>query len=372
MLDHGLLAQLETPCLVVDMAAVRRNIEAMQREADASGCALRPHIKTHKLARLARMQVEAGAQGIACAKVSEAEIMADGGIDDIFIAYPMVGAFRIKRAIALHRRVRRLILAVDSAYGADALSEAASRAGMTLEIRLEIDLGRKRTGVPKEESVALARHCKRLPCLNLTGVFGFKGLMYRETRTGDASLAAEEEADTLQCVAAAMREEGIDVTDISGGSSPTGMRVARTGKVTEIRPGTYIYGDATLIAEGVMKPEDAAVRYYATVVSTPRPGYAVIDGGSKTFAQDTTPNTPPFSFPGYALVDGHPGVELSWMNEEHGVLTAATGAVGLNVGEVISLLPLHVCTAVNMFNDIVLLENGALTKVRIDARGALQ
>ena len=119
------LAMLETPCVILDVAQARRNIEAMQAAADAAGCALRPHIKTHKMAVFARMQVEAGAQGITCAKVSEAETMAAGGLRDIFIAYPMVGAFRIRRALALAPKLDRLILAVDSWECARELSDAA-------------------------------------------------------------------------------------------------------------------------------------------------------------------------------------------------------------------------------------------------------
>ena len=138
----------ETPCLVVDVEKARENVARMQREVSACGCRLRPHIKTHKMPFFAQMQLEAGASGITCAKVSEAEVMAQGGAEDIFIAYPMVGEFRIRRALALKKQVKRLILAVDSLEGAKALSQAAQEAGEALEVRLEVDTGAKRTGVP--------------------------------------------------------------------------------------------------------------------------------------------------------------------------------------------------------------------------------
>ena len=156
---------LETPCVILDVAQARRNIEAMQAAADAAGCALRPHIKTHKMAVFARMQVEAGAQGITCAKVSEAETMAAGGLRDIFIAYPMVGAFRIRRALALAPKLDRLILAVDSWECARELSDAAQAEGLCLEVRLEIDTGAGRTGVPLEHAAALAQRIAAMPGL---------------------------------------------------------------------------------------------------------------------------------------------------------------------------------------------------------------
>lgn len=127
-MQKELLDQLETPCIVIDMARTEENVIRMQAEADAAGCRLRPHIKTHKMPLFTRMQLAHGAAGITCAKVSEAEVMADGGAEDIFIAYPMVGDFRIKRAIALAGRLKRLILAVDSMECAVPLNEAAKAA----------------------------------------------------------------------------------------------------------------------------------------------------------------------------------------------------------------------------------------------------
>ena len=154
LLTESQLSRIETPCVVIDVDRAKKNISALQAECGRRGVALRPHVKTHKMISFARMQVEAGAQGITSCKVSEAEVMADGGLEDIFIAYPMVGDFRVRRAIALHRRVKRLILAVDSAEGARALNAAAEEAGVTLEVRLEVDTGARRTGSPRDEALS--------------------------------------------------------------------------------------------------------------------------------------------------------------------------------------------------------------------------
>lgn len=370
-MEPSWMGELETPCIVIDMETVRRNIGRMQREADVLSCRLRPHIKTHKMPLFARMQMEAGACGITCAKVSEAEVMAQGGLGDIFIAYPMVGDFRVRRAIALGRRVRRLILAADSLAGARRLSEMAVEAGVNLEVRLEVDTGAARTGVCIDEAVSLARAVHGLPGLTLTGIYTFKGLLYQGRATRDITQAAREEGDLMAEAARRMREAGVPIADISAGSTPTGLAVARTGAVNEIRPGTYIFNDEMQVAEGAADEADRAAFFHATVVSTPAPEYAVLDGGTKTFPTDVTPQTEPFQFPGYAVVPGREDLRLSRMNEEHGMLVSTRGDTGLSVGQVLRLSPLHVCTAINLQNQVYLLEEGTLRKETVTARGML-
>ena len=365
------IAALETPCLVIDVELARRNIATMQKQADSAHVALRPHMKTHKMPFFAHMQIVAGAVGITCAKVSEAEVMADGGIRDIFIAYPMVGHFRIRRALALQKRVDRLILAVDSMACAESLNEEAAITGEILEVRLEIDTGARRTGVPMEKALTLARRVAALPNLRLTGIYTFKSLLYRGEPTMDNELAAQEEGVLMGTAAGLIRAAGIPLTDISAGSSPTGFAVARTGKVTEIRPGTYIFGDLMLRKERVATPDSMAARLYATVVSTPAPDYAVIDGGTKIFPSDVPINTPPAYHAAYAAVVGREDLCLARMYEEHGILTSTRGDTDLTVGEKIALIPLHICTSVNLLNSVYLFDNNVLNVRKVDARGML-
>lgn len=363
------LELLETPCIVIDVNQARRNVAAMQAAVSETGCALRPHIKTHKMAYFARMQTEAGASGITCAKVSEAEAMADGGIDDIFIAYPQIGSFRVRRCAELAKRIKRLIVGVDTREGAAMLNEEAKRSGMTIEVRLEIDTGAGRTGVPLADAAALAKEIAGMDGLALTGIYTFKGLIYRGETTDDNALAAAEEGELLEQAAEALKQAGVPIKEISGGSSPTGVEAAKTGKLTEVRPGTYIFKDQLLCCEHVALPEEIAVRFVATVVSASHDSYAVIDGGSKTFPSDIALNSPPFYYKGYAAVEGRPDLLLSRMNEEHGILTAAGGKTELKVGDKLLLVPIHVCTAVNMHNYVYLLEDGNIEKKKVDARG---
>jgi D-serine deaminase-like pyridoxal phosphate-dependent protein len=374
-ISDTLLESLETPCIVIDVEKARSNIIAMQKAADEAGCKLRPHVKTHKMPFFAKMQMEAGAVGITCAKVSEAEVMAAGGLDDIFIAYPMVGSFRIQRAIALGKNIKRLILGVDSFQGAVALSEAATEAGVILELRLEIDTGLRRTGIPPEEAPDLAMKIVEMPGLELTGIYTFKGLLYEGKFTNDNRLAGEEEGRLLAATAYKIESNGIKLKDISGGSSPTALATAQAASgpcaVNEIRPGTYIFNDLLLCNENVAHYEDIALCVAATVVSCPREDYAVIDGGTKCFPTDQPLNVAPFFHTSYAQIEGHDHLRLSRMNEEHGIINSVTGKTGLSVGQVLTLIPIHVCTAVNLHNSAYLLEDGKLRREIIAARGML-
>ena len=370
-MDDRLLKSLETPCIVIGLDIARANIRKMQDDANACGCALRPHIKTHKMPIFAKWQIAAGATGITCAKVSEAEIMAENGIDDIFIAYPLAGDLRISRAIALSRRVKRLILGIDSYEGAAALSAAAALAGVRLEVRMEIDTGRRRTGVGVAEAADLAARVAALPYLNLTGIFTFKSLMSAGERVTDIAKASAEEAELMAEAAEMIRGAGIDIADISAGSTPTGMAAARTGLVNEIRPGTYIFNDYLTYLEGHNALSGIAARVYATVVSVSGSG-AVIDGGSKTFPMDTALNSPPFFIPSYAMFAGRDDLALTRLNEEHGMIDSLNGKpTGLAVGQIVELIPPHICPAVNMHNSVYLLDGGTLRREPVAARGAL-
>jgi len=356
------LAHIETPCMVIDVEKARQNILSMQKQADACGCALRPHVKTHKMPFFAQMQMGAGAMGITCAKISEAEVMAAGGLRDIFIAYPMVGDFRIRRALALLPKVDRLILAVDSMACATALNHAAAGAGVRLEVRLEVDTGLKRTGIPREQAAALAKAIRALPHLDLTGIYTYKSLLYRGAPTEDCGLAGQEEGRLMGDAAQAIRAQGVALRDISAGSTPTGLAVAQTGLVNEIRPGTYIFYDAMQVKAQVCTANQIAARFYATVVSCPSDSCAVIDAGSKCFPMDQ---------PGYPAIEGRDDLRLARMNEEHGMIVSDSGKTGLSVGERICLTPIHVCTAINMQNEVYLWEQGQLRRQKVEARGML-
>lgn len=371
MLPKELLETLETPCIVIDERIAKENIDRMQKQLDDCGCALRPHIKTHKMPYFAQLQIAAGAHGICSCKVSEAEVMADGGIEDIFLAYPLVGKKKVNRALALAKRVRRLILAVDSIVQAQALNEAAQEAGLLVEVRMEVDTGAKRTGVAREHVEELAKALQQMKHLKLTGIYTFKSLILNEQPTEDNEAAGQEEGELLRDIAARLAALGFTDLEISGGSTPTGLYVAKSGYVDEVRPGTYIFNDYMLIQEKAALPEQVAVRLYATVVSVPAENYAVIDGGTKTFPMDILLDQPPYFYPSYTMVQGREDLQLRRMNEEHGILTSTKGNVDLQVGQVLELMPVHVCTAINMQNQVYIYDGKTLRKETVAARGML-
>ena len=372
-LPKQMLENLETPCVVIDEVLAKENIRRVQAACDEAGVALRPHIKTHKMPYFARLQVEAGAKGITSCKVSEAEVMADGGLDDIFLAYPLVGRPKLERAMLLSKRIKRLILAVDSIPQAAALNEAAARAGIVQEVRMEVDTGAKRTGVTKEKRLALAAALKEMKNLKLTGIYTFKSLILDEKPTEDNEAAGEEEGRLLEEIRKELRTLGFEELEVSGGSTPTGLQVAKTGKVDEIRPGTYIFNDYMLTKEKAAVPENIAVRIFATVVSVPAEDYAVIDGGTKTFPMDILLDQAPYYYNSYAVPVGRPDLELRRMNEEHGILISTKGKVDLKVGDILELVPVHVCTAINMQNQVYLYdsEKGTIRKEKVEGRGML-
>ncbi len=364
-----ILPQLETPSVLIDLQKVQANIDAMQKLCDDANIALRPHIKTHKMKELARMQLAAGAKGITCAKISEAEVMAEGGCEDIFIAYPLVGDFRIQRAIALAKKTKRLILAVDSVEGAAALSAAAQKEALELEVRLEIETGANRTGVRSERLLDTAKAVAAMPNLRLTGIYTFKSMALLTGATVDNAAAGAEEGALMAQAAHQLRQEGIPIQEISGGSSPTAPWVVGTGQVDEVRPGTYIFKDSTLWKQGAAKLEEIAAFVVVTVVSIPCGQYAVIDGGTKVFPTDIQLNRAPYYHEGYAKVVGSDDLVLTRVNEEHGMLYSKSGQTGLKVGQKLLLYPGHVCTTINLRNEVYILDNGRLRRAKVDARG---
>lgn len=366
----SILPQLETPSVLIDLNKTQQNIDSMQELCDRCNVALRPHIKTHKMNYFAKKQLERGAKGITCAKISEAEIMADGGCEDIFIAYPLVGDFRIQRALALQKKIKRLILAVDSMEGASALNTAAKAHGTRFEVRLEVDTGANRTGVRAQSRIQLATQIHQLSNLDLTGIYTFKSLaMYDGTTTTDNALAGAQEGRLLVQISDELKAHGINIKEISGGSSPTGKWVAESGAVTEIRPGTYIFKDCMLWKEGVAELEELSALVVATVVSTPCNEYAVIDGGSKVFPTDIPLNQAPYFYEGYAKVVGNDDLILTRVNEEHGMLQSKSKNTKLTVGQKILLYPGHICTTINLRNYVYLTNGTTVTKQIVDARG---
>ncbi|MBA3947561.1 MAG: alanine racemase [Herpetosiphonaceae bacterium] len=349
---------LDTPSLVIDLDRMEANIRRWQATMDVAGVALRPHVKTHKSPEIAQMQLAAGAVGITVAKVAEAEVFAAHGCRDIFIAFPVIGAEKWRRAAALARDCR-LTVGVDSALGARGLSAAAIAAGVTLRVRVEVDTGLQRAGLPVQEVGALCRQLLELPGLELDGLFTFRSTGFAAAGKRTAEEIGAEEGSVMVELARDLRAASIPIHSVSVGSTPTARAAARVPGVTEVRPGTYIFGDYMQTGGGYIGEDEVALSILCTVVSRPAPDLATIDGGSKTFSGDVLPER--LGLRGYARVVGMDAY-LERMSEEHGVVRLGPG-INLHIGDRIALHPIHVCTTVNLSDELIGLRNGQIERI---------
>jgi len=341
------VSELDTPAVVVDLDILETNLREMAAYCAQHGLSLRPHTKTHKMPEIAHMQTRAGARGITVSKLGEAEVMAREGVDDILVAYPIVGAAKLERLAALARGAH-LTVSTDSAEVASGISDAARQAGVTVRLLAEMDAGLRRCGVQSPaDLVALAQHMIRLPHVEFLGFLFFPG---------QVRLPPNEQAPVLAQIDARLHEaqeklyrSGIQVRAVSGGSTPTAYQSHLMKTVTEIRPGTYVFNDMNTVTIGASDLSRCAVMVRVTVVSVAVKGRAVIDGGSKTFSSDLLRGG---EGQGFGLCAEHPGIILESMSEEHGHLNVEACPGELKIGDRLRFIPNHVCTTVNMHDEV--------------------
>jgi D-serine deaminase-like pyridoxal phosphate-dependent protein len=340
------LHDLETPAVLVDLDVLERNIARMAERARAAGVRLRPHAKTHKVVEIARRQIAAGAIGLSVAKASEAEVFAEAGFDDLFVAYPVVGAGKAARLLALAARLRRLAVGVDSVEGASALASAFRAGGRTLDVLLKIDVGFHRVGVAPEHALDVARRLADLAGLRLRGIFTHAGQGYHAETPEGVRDVARHEGRAMAAVAGELRGAGLALEDVSVGSTPTAREAMTQAGVTECRPGNYVYHDGTQVALGTCAPSECALTVLATVVSVSSAERAVVDAGSKTLSSD--PLRPRAG--GYGQIEGRRS-RIQRLSEEHGVIVVEHGEP-FRVGERLRILPNHACVVSNLHDRV--------------------
>jgi D-serine deaminase-like pyridoxal phosphate-dependent protein len=359
---HALPAGLDTPCLVIDLDVVERNVRGLQAALDERGIGLRPHVKTHKLVPIARLQLEAGAAGLTAGTLGEAEVLADAGIGDVFVAYPVwAGGPKGDRLRRLHERIR-LSVGVDSIESARQLGDAVRGTDRPLRVLVELDAGLGRTGVASPAEAVVVAVAARDAGLEIAGVFTHGGHAYRDPAAG--SRAAEDEVAVLTQAADALRAAGFDVQTLSAGSTPTRLLAARSG-VTEIRAGTYALNDRQQLVLGSAAADELAAVVAATVVSHPDPGRFVIDAGAKSLTKDRAEY-----LEGFGLLPGHPGAIVSRVFDYHGTVELGTDAPMPGIGDVVAVVPNHICPVVDLYDAAVIVRGGAIVdRWPIDARG---
>lgn len=350
----GYRDELDTPCLVVHAEILDRNLREMAEYADERGIALRPHQKTHKTAQIARMQRELGAIGGTCAKIGEAEALVDAGVlDDVFLAYQVVGPKKLERLLRLMERVH-VTVGVDTVAGARLLAQAMESAGKELDVLIEVNTGLNRAGIrPGDEVLALAREIRAMPGMRLRGIFTHEGHAGRAQSNGELDELARRAGEEMVRTAELLRENGIPIEVVSVGSTPAAFATTGVAGVTEMRPGTYVFNDNSGFRLGRITPERCALRILATVISRPAPDRAVIDAGSKTLGMD-----PSASKPGHGYIVEYPDATIARLSEEHGVVELPEQARGLQVGDTVEIIPNHVCPTVNLQDELYLVRDG--------------
>lgn len=341
------ISELETPAVVIDLDVMDQNLSRMAGYCREHQLLLRPHTKSHKIPELAKRQVASGATGITVAKLGEAEVMLDAGLTDILVAYPIVGVEKARRLAAI-AEAANITVALDSEEAARGISEVVAERGITIGVLVELDVGFNRCGVSNEtEALTLARKISSLPGLEFKGLMFFPG--HFTVGPEERSVLRMRVNELLDRVLGAFDREGLPLPVVSGGSTPTAYESHLFHGVNEVRPGMYIFNDRTTAGISAASLTDCALSVLVTVVSTSVSGRAIIDGGSKTFSSDRYQAD---DGRGFGLIKEDHDAELERLSEEHGHLNIQRSGRRYRVGDQLSVIPNHVCTTVNMHEEI--------------------
>ena len=351
---------IDTPALVIELPAMESNIAKMADFARGQGIGLRPYIKTHKSTVLAQKQMAAGAIGIGCATVEEAEVMATAGIGDILIGNQIVGPAKIARLTRLARDTD-IMVAVDNYQNVDDLSAAAQAAAVRVRILVEVDVGAHRCGVPPgEAALQLAQHAAAAAGLEFRGFMGYESHLQLITEPEERAAQVATQVGALVDTARIAKSAGLRAEIVSAAGTLTYKETGKLPGITEIQPGTYIFLDSRYYAK--QTDFNRALTVLATVISHPVDDYIVVDAGSKALSQDG----------GMPEVKDLPGAKLARMWEEHGKIELAAPIPELKVGDKIEIYPSHVCTTVNLYGRYFAVRNDRVEAIwDISTRGKL-
>jgi D-serine deaminase-like pyridoxal phosphate-dependent protein len=350
------IEDLDTPAVVVLLDRLEENITRVQHMISSHGLLNRPHIKTHKIPAVAKLQMDAGAIGLTCQKLGEAEVFIDAGIcDDFLLTYNIIGERKTDRLMELAARVRRLAVVADNETVLRGLSEAGQRHGRDVQLLIECDTGFGRNGVQSPQAaLELARLAVKLPRI------AFEGLM----------VFPNTAPHTLEFFTKAIEifgRAGIPLPVLSGGGTPALNHLGDYPMMTEHRAGTYVYNDVMMVQSGVASWDNCAMHVRATVVSCPTPDRAIIDSGSKVLTSDH------YYVEHYGRIVEYPGAFIANLSEEHGILDLSQCKTRPKVGEVVSVIPNHCCSVSNMSDEVHGVRNGVVEVVwPVAARGKVR
>ncbi|MFT5141424.1 MAG: D-serine deaminase-like pyridoxal phosphate-dependent protein [Rhodothermales bacterium] len=382
--------ELPTPAVLVEKTRLEANIAGMQARADAQGVALRPHTKTHKSVRIAKLQREAGARGLTVAKLGEAEVLVDAGFSDVRLAYPLVSTDKLDRAQRLMERAR-ISFCVDTIEAARLASSHFEHTSAQAQVMVEVDIGYGRCGVRWDvrDSIDFVTRLTEMPGLRVCGILTHAGHSYNGPAEGQSEEAAlravsNQERDRMLAFAAALQEAGVPgvepgAFEISVGSTPS-VRYFESAedrgfRVTEIRPGNYVFHDAIQVALGVAGWDECALTVHASVISRHRnddgSDRVFLDAGKKVFTSDLVPSLGVHGTLLYnpRVMEPLPHARLHGLSEEHGWVSVSGGTT-LNVGDRVRVVPAHSCVVTNMLDEFHIVDGErVLESWRVDSRG---
>ena len=347
------LAEIETPAVVVDLDVLAANIRRFQDYCDHHGLNFRPHIKTHKIRAIAAAQLAAGAVGINCQKISEAEVMADGGANDLLITYNLLGPKKLARTRALAARCT-LAVTADSDEVVDGLSAVMADAARPLSVLVECDTGAGRCGVQSPEAAqSLATRIAKAEGLAFRGLMTYPAA--GQNLVADAWLGRAK----ALCEAA-----GLPCPTVTSGGSPDMWAAGELRNITEYRAGTYVYNDRSLVARGTCTLGDCALSVLATVVSRPTETRAIVDSGSKSLTTDLLGQK------GFGTIRELPGAAIHGLNEEHGLIDLSEAQGRPAIGDKLRIVPNHVCVVSNLVEQVYVVSGTSVVgTLAVAARG---
>lgn len=356
--------ELLTPAVIIDLDVADKNIAEMIARNNAYNIAHRPHMKIHKSIYFAKKQIEAGCKGITCAKLSEAEVMCDGGIDDIFLAYTVIGEKNLERLYCLSKRIKIRTI-VNSLIGAEALSRYFEKRNGKIDVLIEVDGGINRGGLKcGQPALEFAEKIRNFGGLNIVGLMYYGGLIYNAEKEDQIAEMTKKEHDDLTLTARLLKEHGFNMLVLSAGSTYSAKYPQYLEGLNEVRSGNYIYNDCSLLSLGLIGEKDCALNVLSTVVAKPDENTLIIDAGSKSLTTDGCHNRP-----GYGYVIEDPKLTIYKLNEEHGFVHS-DNPTPLNVGDKLRIIPNHSCVISNLVDQVYGFRKGKLERmITVDARG---
>jgi D-serine deaminase-like pyridoxal phosphate-dependent protein len=369
--NMNIIGALDTPTLLLDYQKLISNISDIANFATEQGVAYRPHIKTHKSVKIAQLQIDTGAVGVTTAKISEAEVMAAGGIKDILVAYPISSPDKINRLIKLLQQGVQLKVSIDNIESLGCLQNALEHTPFTLEVWIKVNSGLNRCGVEAgEEAVLLAKAIMTHSKLKLGGIFTHAGHSYAAKTYKEIENIGLQEGLAVVESAKKCEQAGIPIPVRSVGSTPTYKIAGKVPGITEIRPGNAVFFDAIQVGLGVTNADNCALTLLASVVGVYK-DRIIFDTGSKSLCLDKGAHGNQ-TVRGFGHIIGHPEVNIERLSEEHGV-GVLLKETNLKLNDKVQIIPNHACTVVNLFDEYVVHDNWQVIDIwKVDARGMVK